>query len=603
MFERFTIDARTVLRTAGELIVGSRQDHIEPINLVLALFFCDDLTARVLVECGFSRALAKTYAEASDGFDPLTSPRAFAPQAKKVLEWSLRESLQLGHNYIGPLHILLAIARNEDSRAALSEFHVDPGRVRDATLRAFVHPEPAPRQDKPLDAELAAAVRGVPLLAVGGLPLSLALMTDLIRLTGGGEPRDSRLRALRSDAGIGRLRALNWRPSARVGFAGLLAADLPRDATFIAPNMLVQELSDALHRSVSDLGPEDTISPRLTRTRAEKETAIDRLDFKKAAVLRDEERRLLAMKLLAPDDLHSHRTIQLPDELAIDDLDDDAVELLNDAAAAVTDQTVLMLEILGEETVATKPTLPLQVRHLISSLPQISVRHRGLLSANTAAAAHLQRQTATQGAMGGVNGITRHGRLVNLLPSQLALPSDLFIARMAESELLYRLRHTDPETPPRNVTIVLDTSPPTFGPIETVLRMTAHVLITTLWEAQHTPSLVTVDQPGLVRRIEDREGLVGVWTSRTLEPAGMQEAVATARRVGEPVVVLTHHHAPQDVPLKPSADLRLLTTHVLDDVPTKWRSGGVHIHLEPSPKPTAIAQAVLGLLRDSAASA
>ena len=89
--------------------------------------------------------------------------------------------------------------------------------------------------------------------------------------------------------------------------------------------------------------------------------------------------------------------------------------------------------------------------------------------------------------------------------------SSSFLHRVAwtGAELLCQLRHTDPETP-RNVTLVLDT--------------TAHVLVTTLWAAERTPSLVTVDQPGLVRRIEDRESLVGVWTSRTLEPAGTQAA-------------------------------------------------------------------------------
>jgi hypothetical protein len=574
MFERFTDEARAVIRKAQELVVGSHQDGVEPINLMLAMCYRGGQPVPdILIKNGLAKVLA-----AEPHYTKFDSPpRPFTPQSKRVLELSLRAALQLGHSYISPLHLLLAITRSDDAKAILIELGGDPAVVEHAALTALASsdPRPAPRQDEPADAELQVAVRGLPLLTVGGVPLSLALLTDLIRLTGGDQPRDPRLRSLAADAGIGRLRALNWMPSARVGFAGLLAADLPRDAAFIAPNTSVQELYDALRRSVDNQDVTRAEQWRLSRKR-----------------IHDS---------FWSDDRYGGRSIRLPDDLTIEDLDDDAVELLNDAAAAVTDQTVLLLEILGEETVATKPTLPLQVRHLISTLPQVSVRHRGLLSANTASSVHLQRQTPTHGAMGGVNGITRHGRLVNLLPSQLALPQDLFIARMAESELLYQLRHTDPETPPRNVTIVLDTTPPTFGPIETVLRVTAHVLITTLWAAERTPSLITVDQPGLVRRIEDRESLVGVWTSRTLQPAGLQEAVATARRIGEPVVVLTHHHAAHDLALKPSADLRLLTTHVLDDVPTKRRTGGVHIHLEPSPKPSAIVQAVQGLLWASAA--
>lgn len=91
------------------------------------------------------------------------------------------------------------------------------------------------------------------------------------------------------------------------------------------------------------------------------------------------------------------------------------------------------------------------------------------------------------------------------------------------------------------------------------------------------------------------------------EPSGPDESEGAGAFVGQPdhlvaLVVLTHHHAAQDVPLKPSADLRLLTTHVLDDAPTRRLSGGVHIHLGSSPKPSAIVQAVQGLLWGSTSS-
>ena len=43
---------------------------------------------------------------------------SFTPRAKKVLELSLREALQLGHNYIGPEHILLGLVKESESVAA-----------------------------------------------------------------------------------------------------------------------------------------------------------------------------------------------------------------------------------------------------------------------------------------------------------------------------------------------------------------------------------------------------------------------------------------------------------------------------------------------------
>src|SRR6202043_409670 len=56
----------------------------------------------------------------------------FTPRAKKVLELSLREALQLGHNYIGTEHILLGLIREGEGVAAqvLVKLGADPGRIR-----------------------------------------------------------------------------------------------------------------------------------------------------------------------------------------------------------------------------------------------------------------------------------------------------------------------------------------------------------------------------------------------------------------------------------------------------------------------------------------
>ena len=56
----------------------------------------------------------------------------FTPRAKKVLELSLREALQLGHNYIGTEHILLGLIREGEGVAAqvLVKLGADLNRVR-----------------------------------------------------------------------------------------------------------------------------------------------------------------------------------------------------------------------------------------------------------------------------------------------------------------------------------------------------------------------------------------------------------------------------------------------------------------------------------------
>ena len=62
----------------------------------------------------------------------------FTPHAKQVLEFSLREALQLGHSYIGTEHILLGLIRRRvegDGTQVLIKMDVDLGELRSATIR------------------------------------------------------------------------------------------------------------------------------------------------------------------------------------------------------------------------------------------------------------------------------------------------------------------------------------------------------------------------------------------------------------------------------------------------------------------------------------
>jgi hypothetical protein len=74
--------------------------------------------------------------EVTDGQIP------FTPRTKKVFEMALRESLSLGHNYIGTEHILLALVRENDGVGAriLLDFDADPERVRHQVLRMLSGP-------------------------------------------------------------------------------------------------------------------------------------------------------------------------------------------------------------------------------------------------------------------------------------------------------------------------------------------------------------------------------------------------------------------------------------------------------------------------------
>ena len=80
------------------------------------------------------------------GEEVATGQIPFTPRAKKVLELSLREALQLGHNYIGPEHILLGLVREGEGVAMriLLDYDADEPKIREAVIRLLAH-VPAPR--------------------------------------------------------------------------------------------------------------------------------------------------------------------------------------------------------------------------------------------------------------------------------------------------------------------------------------------------------------------------------------------------------------------------------------------------------------------------
>jgi hypothetical protein len=139
VFERFTGRARRVLVLALEEAQLLQHNFIGTEHLLLGLTHLEESTAaKALESLGISlegvRALvAETTGPA--GSSPTGSP-PFTPRAKKVLELSLREALQLGHNYIGTEHLLLGIVREGEGVAAqiLVNLGADLSRVRQRVM-------------------------------------------------------------------------------------------------------------------------------------------------------------------------------------------------------------------------------------------------------------------------------------------------------------------------------------------------------------------------------------------------------------------------------------------------------------------------------------
>ena len=118
MFERFTDRGRRIVVLAQEEARRLRHSTIGPEHLLLALLQTEGLATQVLDSLGVDRPGVRRAVEQSLGTGTTPAPEGhipFAKGAKKVLEFSLREALGLGHNYIGTEHILLGVLREAES--------------------------------------------------------------------------------------------------------------------------------------------------------------------------------------------------------------------------------------------------------------------------------------------------------------------------------------------------------------------------------------------------------------------------------------------------------------------------------------------------------
>ena len=140
MFERFTDRARRVLVLAQEEARLLNHSFIGTEHILLGLIHeGEGLAAKALESLNISleavrEEVEKTIGQA--GSAPTGSP-PFTPRAKKVLELSLREALQLGHNYIGTEHMLLGLVREGEGVAAqvLISLGADLAKVRQQVIQ------------------------------------------------------------------------------------------------------------------------------------------------------------------------------------------------------------------------------------------------------------------------------------------------------------------------------------------------------------------------------------------------------------------------------------------------------------------------------------
>ncbi|MGH2687757.1 MAG: Clp protease N-terminal domain-containing protein, partial [Actinomycetota bacterium] len=152
MFERFTDRARRVVVLAQEEARLLNHNYIGTEHILLGLISeGEGVAAKALESLGVSLDSVRSQVEEIIGTGS-SSPQGhipFTPRAKKVLELSLREALQLGHNYIGTEHILLGLIREGEGVAAqvLQKLGADLSRVRQQVIQLLSGYGPS--QEKP----------------------------------------------------------------------------------------------------------------------------------------------------------------------------------------------------------------------------------------------------------------------------------------------------------------------------------------------------------------------------------------------------------------------------------------------------------------------
>ncbi len=135
MFERFTDRARRVVVLAQEECRVLNHNYVGTEHILLGLVHeGQGVGARALETLGISPEAVRQQVEeiVGQGERAPTGHIPFTPRAKKVLEFSLRESQQLGHDYIGTEHLLLGLIREGEGVAAqvLVRLGADLNRVR-----------------------------------------------------------------------------------------------------------------------------------------------------------------------------------------------------------------------------------------------------------------------------------------------------------------------------------------------------------------------------------------------------------------------------------------------------------------------------------------
>ncbi len=285
MFERFSQEARQVVVAAQEEARLLKHNYIGTEHVLLGLLRDPEtVPGQVLGSFGVTAdgAREEIVLTVGPGQEISGGQIPFTPRAKKVLELSLREALSLGHNYIGPEHILLGVVREGEgvASAVLAAMGADGEMIRERTIELLGQSPPRP----PSPPLAAAGSRALADAWLDGLGMSLHSLGREIRLQLGREP----------DAGDLLLALVSMPQTLPARAISELGIDL-------------DELWGRIETARRErLERRAAVERKLLDMHAAMEEAIENQEFKLAAELRDSERRLrlgLREELAVPRDV------------------------------------------------------------------------------------------------------------------------------------------------------------------------------------------------------------------------------------------------------------------------------------------------------------
>jgi WD40 repeat protein len=327
--------------------------------------------------------------------------------------------------------------------------------------------DPAAKSNRPLPANLRLLPSALAQMLRLDIYPPLSLVRDLLTLTGGGNIKGPLAKLVSDYRGLKALADLKWPTEARIGLIALLLHQLPPSKWKPPPDSPPTKVRDALITALKGK-PIEPVAP-------------------------------------AP-----------------------PISLMTDAAKKIDNRLLSMITMLGPEAVAVDPGLPLRMLPRVKYLPALNFSQRRLLGVRVSFAGVSGQAIGTApGADRGQVGGIEMGRVRTdwgaLLPSQLALPKDLQSYRYLRGELLFRARQIAEPPRLRPTVLLLDVSPPTFGPVEAITRLAAYTLARSLRKVGIPVVLVTTGEgPGgreTVQELEHAADLLEIWTLRTLKPA------------------------------------------------------------------------------------